>query len=442
MEEGYVLSCLYVINKNINVVVPAEREADILVAQHNYMLDLPFLPDRSVHLSTRPVGVAIDLGTTTIVIYLIDLLTGSQIQVRSILNPQVIFGADVISRINYCVCNPGRLTELQRLTINSINDQLEHFIKYSARINSDIVRLTVAGNTTMLHLFLGVDPRGIALAPFTPAFTGKQVVKASDLGLLVNPEAEVTLLPSVSAYIGSDILAGLATLKFLSSQKTFLFIDIGTNGEMVLVTPRKIFCCAAAAGPAFEGANISCGTGAFEGAISEYDSGGYKTIDGLKPTGICGSGLVDIVAFMLEEQLISADGYMKTDYTVVPGSQSYDGSPVTITPADIREIQLAKSAIMSGVQILLKTAKISMEEIDYLFLAGGFGNYIKSINAVRIGLLPDVHIKQIIAVGNTSGAGATMALKSGEFEKIIDHILCKTEYIELSNMKIFHRSLP
>lgn len=431
--EGYVLSCSYIITKDINVVIPGKREAEILVAQHNYMQDLPFNPESSALLSSRPLGVAIDLGTTTIVFYLIDLIRGSQLKVISILNPQVKFGADVISRINYCAHKPDRLTELQKVLIDSINEQLDSFIRFSGGSSrNDIIRMTVAGNTTMMHLFLGIDPLGIALAPFIPAFTEKKILKARDLELHTNPDAEILLLPSLSAYIGADVISGIASINPLSSWKNFLFIDIGTNGEMALLTPDKIYCCAAAAGPAFEGANISCGMGAFEGAVSEFEEGAYKTIAGAKPVGICGSGLIDIIAFLLDKEYISQEGYMETNYVVVPGSETFDDKPLMITPADIREIQLAKSAIISGINILLKKANCKLEEIDCVLLAGGFGNYIKILSAVRIGLLPLELKNKTFTVGNTSGAGSVLALKSKEFCGIVNRILSITEYIELS----------
>ena len=430
--EGSVSSCLYPVMKDINVILPDKREADILVAQHDHIPDLPFSPGKITELSDRPMGVAIDIGTTTIVLYLVDLLSGSIIGTRSVMNPQSKFGADVISRINYCAQNPDGLKKLQHEVLNSINTQLNHFIGFSDVTRNDIVKITIAGNTTMLHLLLAVNPLGIALAPYTPVFTNKKSLIGSELGMNTHPQAEIILLPSISAYVGADIVAGLASIKPSSSYRNFLFIDIGTNGEIALVTPKKIWCCSTAAGPAFEGACITCGMGAFEGAISAYNDNGYTVIADAIPAGICGSGLVDIIAFLLEKKIINTEGYMNEDFVVVNTGESSTGNNIIITPSDVREVQLAKSAIMSGIQILLKIAGISVQDIDFIYIAGGFGNYIRISSAIKVGIIPKELENKVIPIGNASGTGAVMLLKSVHFEEQITDIINRTEYIELS----------
>ena len=430
--EGSVASCLYPVMKDIDVILPDKKEAEILVAQHEHILDLPFAPGQSAELSSRPMGIAIDIGTTTIVLYLIDLLSGSLIGTRSVMNPQSKFGADVISRINYCAQNPDGLIKLQHEAVNSINTQLTHFIDFSHITRNDIVKITIAGNTTMLHLLLAVDPLGIALAPYTPVFTDKKCLKGSELGLNAHSQAEIIILPSISAYVGADIVAGLASIKPSSFNRNFLFIDIGTNGEIALATPEKIWCCSTAAGPAFEGASITCGMGAFEGAISEFNNKGYTVIADGKPAGICGSGLVDIIAFLLEQEFINTEGYMKEDFLVVPAGETVNGNQIILTPSDVREVQLAKSAIMSGIQILLRIAGISVHDVDCMYIAGGFGNYIKISSAVKVGIIPKELENKVIPIGNASGTGAVMLLKSVHFEEKITELITRTEYIELS----------
>jgi uncharacterized 2Fe-2S/4Fe-4S cluster protein (DUF4445 family) len=288
----------------------------------------------------------------------------------------------------------------------------------------------------MLHLFLGVDPTSIAQAPFTPMFLEEQTLINKDFGLMANKDAEINLLPSISAYVGADIVSGLASLDPPEQIKNYLFIDIGTNGEIALVTPEKTFCCATAAGPAFEGANISCGMGAFAGAIASYDGPDlYTTIAREAAIGICGSGLIDIVSYLLRQKLVTKDGILENDYRVYGVEDKKDS--IYITQQDIREVQLAKAAIMAGIHILVKIANLEYEQIDALFLAGGFGNYINIESAIQIALLPFQMRDKIIAIGNTSGSGACLALKSKSFMNNISELLQKAKYIELSTHEDF-----
>ena len=214
-------------------------------------------------------------------------------------------------------------------------------------------------------------------------------------------------------------------------------MDIGTNGELALVTENSVLCCSTAAGPAFEGARISCGMGAVEGAISAFSDDGYTVIGDEKPAGICGSGLIDIVAWLCDNGRINTEGQMDNDYTIVTASMTAAGQSISLSQDDIREVQLAKSAIASGVKILLKQAGMNFDQIDALFLAGGFGNYINTGNAIRIGLLPAELKERIIPLGNTSGTGAILALKSVKFNEIIKELLGKTRHIELAGDEDF-----
>jgi len=428
---GSVVSCRYFPVHDTEVILPDRKELEILVSQYKNSIEVPFSPAINNSLSERPIGLAIDIGTTTMVFYFADLSTGSLIETRSMLNPQSKYGADVISRINFCANDPVKLRILQREALSAINSQIDHFVHFIGITHHDIVKVTVSANTTMLHLLAGVDPLGIATAPYIPVFTERRVLGSTDPMIRINPGAEVILLPSVSAYVGADIAAGLASVG-TSGHKNILYLDIGTNGEIALITGDRILCCATAAGPAFEGANITCGTGAFEGAVSEFNAEGYKTIAGGKPSGICGSGLVDIVAFLLDKGIVDNTGYMKEDYVVVPASETVNGAPVVLTPSDIREVQLAKSAVYSGISILLKRAGILFRDIDLVYIAGGFGNYIRTAGAMRIGLLPGNIAGKIIPVGNASGTGALLSLRSVQFDNRISEIISRTEYIELS----------
>ena len=427
--EGSINACVYQLTGSVEIILPDKKEANILVEQHSHTLPLLFDPGPAQNLSESPFGVALDLGTTSLVFYLVNLVTGSIIETRAILNPQAKYGGDVITRINYTSEKKDGLSKLHQVVIGSINDQLKHFTEFAGINDNDIVKLTISGNTTMLHLLLGVDPLPIALAPFTPGFTDEQELSGKDLNLTCHPDAEIRTLPCISAYVGADIVAGLASIKPTPELKNYLFMDIGTNGELALVTSEGILCCSTAAGPAFEGARISSGMGGVEGAISAFDGHILKVIGNVAPAGICGSGLIDLLAHVLDEKLLSPNGRLKEEYKVV--------NSISITQQDIREVQLAKGAIAAGVKVLLKHAGMEFNAIDAVFLAGGFGNFINPESAMKIGLISPLLEGKIIPLGNTSGTGAILTLKSTRFFEVINELISRTTYIELSGHEEF-----
>jgi uncharacterized 2Fe-2S/4Fe-4S cluster protein (DUF4445 family) len=435
--SGVVTSCLFKIQSSIEVVLPEQKEAQILSAQHSLTIDLPFDPGESVHLSSNPFGIAIDLGTTTLVFYLVSLKTGSLIEIRSMLNPQRLYGADVISRIYYASSNKSGTKLLQALICSAINIQIKHFCRINQAVQNDIVKIGVAGNNTMLHLLLGEDPSSMGQAPYIPRFIDMQKLRAGDAGLLCNPGAELSLLPSVSAFVGADIIAGLGSIRPLEKYRRFLFLDLGTNGELALVTPSTIWCCATAAGPAFEGANISCGMGGVDGAIAEYSANGFRVIGEEKPIGVCGSGLVDVVAYLFTNGYIDSSGYIDHDFEIIPSNLSGTGNSISLTQQDIREVQLAKSAITSGINILLRNANLTFDNLDALFLAGGFGNYMNVTSAMKIGLIPAKMKEKVISLGNTAGTGALISLRASSFDQVLADILRRAKHIELSEDENF-----
>lgn len=428
---GVINSCEYYPVSDIEVILPNEKESQILTAQHQYLLKLPVEISALAHDISYPIGLAVDLGTTSIVFYWINLITGSVIRNKGISNPQVKYGADVISRINYCT-NESKIQTLQKEVVNAINHQIEQFCSSENVSSENIVKLSVSANTTMLHLLAGVNPTQIALAPFKAPFTEEKIYRPKDLRININDSGIIHLLPSISAYVGADIVAGLASLQPPENIKNYLFIDIGTNGEMALVTPSEIYCCATAAGPAFEGANIYCGMGAFDGAISAYSPGGYQTIGDVKPIGICGSGLIDVIAYMLDNGIIQFDGILNDDFMLISEKDSGNNQAIVITPRDVREIQLAKSAVFTGIKLLVKQARINLEQIDAVFLAGGFGNYMNPQNAVKTGILPQEVKDKIILVGNTSGAGAILKTVNNNFDQYTNKIIEKSQLVELT----------
>lgn len=430
-NDGHVTSCLYEVHKDIEVILPEELEMRILSSQYELTKTVWSNPGKSADLAPLPYGLAVDIGTTTMAFYIVNLLFGTVVDVKTAINPQAKFGADVISRINYGATNSEGVKNLQSVLINTVNKTIKEYCNETGIAHDDFVKVSIVGNTTMLHNFMGVDALPIAHAPFTPVFTEAKKITAKEIDINIHDEGEVVLSPSLSGYVGADIIAGMSSLDDNKVGKKYLFIDIGTNGEMALVTPDKTLACATAAGPAFEGANISQGMSATTGAIAKFSSDGYEVIGNVEPTGICGSGLIDIVANMIDKEVLGMEGNISEDFVIINPSTS-EKTNVSLTQQDVREIQLAKSAIASGINRMLSIAEVDVNELDNIYLAGGFGNYINIESAIRIGLLPNVPLEKYVQIGNTAGTGAVLALKSEGFMTEQEKLIKKMEYIELS----------
>jgi len=432
LEGGLtVTACTYPVHGDITVQMPDRQFSEVQVSQYQFTREVLFTPGRDAGLADDPMGLAIDMGTTTLAFYQVDLHSGALMRIGTALNPQARYGGDVISRINHCMTNDRGLEELRVVVVDEINRQIKTLAAEQGIAPGSFTRIIITGNTTMLHLFAGVDPETIALAPFTPAFTDMRVFSGTSAGLACHPDASVMLLPSLSGYVGADIISGIASLD-AGNTPAYLFLDIGTNGELALVTPDRIWSCATAAGPAFEGANISCGSGAFDGAVSKFGREGITVIGNTRAVSICGSGLIDIVAFLIEEGLVQGDGKLEESFIVSPEDSNGIDSDIVITQKDIREIQLAKAAIAAGINLLLKHSGYSFGQIDRLFLAGGFGNYMDTESALRIGLLPPEMEGKIVQAGNTAGTGGLLAVRSEEFIPYMETVKDRMEYIELS----------
>jgi len=363
-------------------------------------------PHPSVHKKIARPGIALDIGTTTVSARLVDLASSAALDTISELNDQRAFGADLMSRI--AAAKDNKTKEL----FNLINRQTERIIStFQERWGlGKIEQLSVSANTVMLHLFLNVDPSGMGELPFTPEFLGEREMKGELLSLSADT---VIVLPSISAFIGADITADLAVLDFLNTEGPSLLIDIGTNGEMALADKGKILCCSTAAGPAFEGAEISCGMGGVMGAISAVEAAGaggvsVTTIGNVPPRGICGSGLIDAVAVMLKQGIIDESGSMtEKEFFLAPG--------VSINGRDVRQFQLAKSAILSGIRILCKNAGLKTQDIKNVFIAGAFGFFINKKNAVASGIFPGEFLGPMVVSGNLSLQGAEECLFEKDF---------------------------
>lgn len=360
-------------------------------------------------------GVAVDIGTTTIGLELLNLITGKRLAAYSLINKQREFGADVISRI--VSAREGKLNKLSKSVQRDIYYGIEQLAKIAGVRAKNIYNVVIAANTTMIHLLTGVLPNSLGVYPFRTTITDMEKFMFRDLfkGLedKVANECVTTLLPSISAYVGADITSGIVFVKGKAMDKTSLLIDIGTNGEMALFggdLGGKVLCTSTAAGPAFEGGNISCGIGSVPGAISKVslENGEFKltTIGDAKPIGICGSGVMDLVACLIRNEWVDETGIFDDRFD--GKIELTDG--VTFLQKDIRELQLAKSAIRAGLDILIEKAGLTYENIGNVFLAGGFGFRMNIESAVTIGLIPAELKEKIVSVGNSSLGGAVKAL--------------------------------
>jgi|LSQX01.2.fsa_nt_gb uncharacterized 2Fe-2S/4Fe-4S cluster protein (DUF4445 family) len=420
------LSCQTILDRDVTIELIVEAEKLNL---NNLKLS-----------ESKKYALGLDLGTTTLAFYLIDLAAKEVVFKASELNKQAVYGSDIISRIDYATNKS--LAQIQQTII----DQVNHFIsKLIEQVKIKIEKLVVAGNTVMSHIFLNVNPEPLGRIPFKPVFLEKKELAGSSLGLAVK---DVVVYPGIASFVGGDIVAGLVAVDFFSEPTNKLFVDIGTNGEIVLLANKKLYSTSTAAGPAFEGAKIEMGLGGVKGAISkvflENNQLKLKTIGNQEAIGLCGSGLTDTISLLVKAQLIDETGaFVKESsnplFTKFQDNKFYLTDKVYLSQRDVREFQLAKSAIASGIQTILKEAKISISSLAEVYIAGGFGFYLNKENALDLGLLPFAKTTKIINVGNTSGQGTILgALDPNlitEGEKLAQEVMV----VELAKSKFFNQ---
>jgi len=401
-------------------------------------------------------GVAFDVGTTTLVGTLMNLRTGMAASVLSTLNGQAPFGADVISRISHGMNGPEAIDELQQAVVTTMNSILSELYRETGVSPAQTYEAVVVGNVTMLHLLLGVDPTPLSMAPFTPAFMDELSVEAREIGLGIHPHGYVQTLPALGAYVGADIVAGVLATGVVREDRLRVFVDVGTNGEIVLGSAQRALATAAPAGPAFEGSQIKCGMRATTGAIEGVTLGDrveLQVIGGdVPPEGICGSGLVDAVAQLLLAGLLDHSGRLRTadavaDHPLRERLIEVDGvrafllaEGVYLTQRDIRELQFAKGSIATGIKVLMDILGVRTEDLDQVLLGGSFGSYLNPESAKVIGLVPPVDVDRIIAVGNSAGEGAKIALLSYRERQVAFELPSRIEYVELSGRSDFNDS--
>ncbi len=380
-------------------------------------------------------GLAVDLGTTTVAAELVDLQTGRIADRATAVNAQNSYGADVVSRITFAFENPDNLRRLKGAAVQLINDLVGTMCRRSGVPRHRIYDAVVAGNSAMNHILCGVAVDSLALAPFHAVFSTLPPLAAAEIGFALHPQARVYISPNIKSFVGGDITAGLVAASFAAEPGTGLFIDLGTNGEIVLKKGGEFAATSTAAGPAFEGMNISCGMLAVPGAIcrAEWDNGfKCRTVDDLPPQGVCGTGLVDILAGALARGLLGRDGRIAG-----PEKRIRLTDRLALTQQDVRDVQLAVAAVRSGVRLMLREFRLTVADLDRVVVAGAFGSSLDIGNAVALGLLPDVPPEKIAFIGNASLAGARLLLLSRPARAVAEALAAKVSHISLATRPDF-----
>ncbi|WXG41955.1 MAG: ASKHA domain-containing protein [Candidatus Freyarchaeum deiterrae] len=427
-----------------------------VVRKGDWNVTITILGDRKIidlepfNTTARIFGFAIDIGTSKLVGYQVDLNSGEVVGVGSIENPQIAYGEDVLSRISYAEEGYENKQRLQNLTAEGINKIIQMACEESGVDPKEIYELTVVGNTAMFSLFLGIQTKYLHLAPYVPGVKFPVTVGAKTLNINVNPRASVYVLPNIAGYVGADAVGDVLATGIYDLDEICLLVDVGTNGEVFVGNKEDIVSCSCAAGPAFEGVHIQYGMKAVTGAIERVQikpktfDVKCETIGGSKPVGICGSGIIDIVAEMFRcgiitergkfndldtPRIIRAEG--RPEFVVAWKEETAIGKNITVSMKDVEEIQLAKAAIHAGCVVLMKKKELTDNEIDKVFIAGAFGNYINPESAKFLGLIPDIPTEKITFAGNTALAGAKMALVSREVRNIARRLSKWIRYVEL-----------
>jgi uncharacterized 2Fe-2S/4Fe-4S cluster protein (DUF4445 family) len=393
-------------------------------------------------------GLAIDVGTTKLAAYLLDLSTGRTLAKAGAMNPQVSYGEDVVSRIAYANEHPQGLGKLQRHLVEALNELLHGLCQQAGQSCEQVVEAVVVGNTAMHHLFAGLPVQQLGVSPYVPCVSRRLEIPANEIGLELAAGANVYMPPVIAGYVGADHVAMLLAADVLASDQNVLALDIGTNTEISLASDGRLLCCSCASGPAFEGAHIHDGMRASPGAVERVrlieDEVRVLTVENEPPVGICGSGILDAVSVLLEDGALDRRGRLLEDhprvsvvdgtlhYALVPPDDSGHGRTVMVMAKDVREVQLAKAAICAGVEILLDEAGVDAAELNEVIVAGAFGTYLDLASALRVGMFPNLPLGRFRQVGNAAGAGARQMLVSARRRVEAERLARKVNYIELT----------
>jgi len=458
LSEGFRLACRLKISKDISLQIPETSRLSAEVAQKGLPTLFNKLSGLKSPWSGRPesYGLAVDLGTTTIAVYLCDLNSGTVMASTSARNPQTLFGDDVMSRIGAISTDPGSLSRQQKMAVKTIEWGITSLCR-STRIDPiNIKTMTAVGNTTMIHIFVGEDPSPIGLFPYEPRFVKERSLRAASIGFRFNPDSQVRTLPLITGFIGADIVSAALASELSRAPMGTMLVDVGTNGEIMCLGRDGLAATSCATGPAFEGAAIQHGMHAVSGAI---DAVKIKRTNGKavcsviqqnpdkpkKMAGICGTGVISAAAELFKAGIILNDGafnrkagspYLRPDdngsleFVLAPPEETQGGRPVTFTQKDVRAVQLAKGALRTGIDLLCKEA--GMQRPAKLLVAGAFGSFINKKDALTIGMFPRIPEEDIDVVGNAAGAGAILALFDEEFSTRANELTRATQVLELS----------
>jgi len=482
LRQGYRLACQCKVHEDLRIEIPDSSlfQTTQKILSHNAGGEIKLQPrvvkkfdgvsgittatvdGRVVHtemgnMENRCYGVAFDIGTTTIVGTLVDLVSGSEIGLASMVNPQTSYGDDVISRIKKCRDEANGLKELQGSVIKAVNFLIGKLLREDGISRKHVYEIVFAGNTAMQEILFGINPQRLGEMPFFAEFNDPLKKKASELGLDINPSGDVHVFPQIGGFVGGDTVAGIIATRLDEMKEPALLVDVGTNGEIVLCNKGRLTATSVAAGPAFEGARIINGmrgtTGAIEKMVVVDGDIRLNVIDNVKPAGICGSGLIDIIAELLRLGVIDSTGRIQSpeelpvpvlirrriveqdgqySFLLVGREESATGNPIYLYQKDVRELQLANGAIRAGINILLKTEGLKAEDLGSVLLAGAFGNFIRRNNARRIGMLPAIPCERIRFMGNTASFGAKMVLLSKAEEEYAARVMRATKHFDLS----------
>ncbi len=443
-------SCTYTVNEDISIKIP-----DTALQSSHIMSKAPVcfpktFKDQFINTEKcNTYGIAVDLGTTTIAVYLCSIEYGKVVASLAVKNPQAIYGDDVVSRIGVVVQEEENLKKLQDLVVRSIDWGINELLSSFEDDNISISGMTVVGNPTMIHIFAGVNPESIGISPYEPAFYDAKRFSSHQLGFNIS-DVFIQTLPQISGFLGGDILAAAQAVEFEKQPSGTLLIDLGTNGELLLKNEDRVFATSCATGPAFEGASLSCGMQAISGAINSIEIDSDKNIANLsiinpepsllvnpsglaKPTGICGAGVINGIAQFCEKQIINPGGAFssgKQEFVLVPENEANGQTKIYISQKDIRSVQLGKSALITGIKFLLKEAGLSVPE--KIIIAGAFGSHLKKQDLIRLGMIPEIDPGKIEIAGNSAGTGAIMTLCKSHYLDKAEQLANKIVTIDLA----------
>ena len=458
IEAGYRLACRATAQSDLQIEIPPESLTSsqrVQVEGGERCVPVDSVLSLKVLAAENPIlGLAIDLGTTKIAGYLVDLESGSTVAARGRMNPQIVYGEDVISRIAFANKSEQERGRLREQIIEAVNELTEELCQEAHTSVEHVFEAVIAGNTAMHHLCLGLPVHQLGIAPYLPASTKPSYRPAKEMGLRLAATAKVYMPPIIAGYVGGDHVAMLLGVDQKNGPQPALAIDIGTNTELTLSVNGRLYSCSCASGPAFEGAHIKHGMRAAPGAIErvQFEAGviQYYTIGRKPPVGICGSGILDAIAALLDAGVLDDRGNFQRDvvafraggnpneFLLASAEETKNGNGVVLTREDISEIQFAKAAIRAGIEILLRAGSIEVNSLASVVIAGAFGSYLDMRSAVRIGMFPDIPLARFRQVGNAAGLGARFLLASASARRAGEELAEQINYVELTNHPKFH----